>query len=145
MSCNGCLGDSVVPQSLLSFSRTGVFLLGMVFLLATAGITKGEDMQSSDLILIPEPKLSRFVFGGYELDAAATVAHYNALFSGQTAESVIRFLEAAGMTVVYSENPNEISIMMERFVAVFYYRVGLSFVFEQGLFKKAEIWSSGVK
>lgn len=129
----------------LTSSRTKVLALCMVFIAATAGTIKGEDMNSNDLIIVPEPKLSRFVFGGYELDKAATVDHYDKLFSGKTAQEVIRFLEDMGQNVVYSKKPDEISIMLERLVTVFYYRVGLSFTFENGIFKKAEIWSSGVK
>lgn len=124
---------------------TKVLVLCMAFIAATAGTIKGEEINSIDLIIIPEPKLSRFVFGGYELDKAATVNHYDKLFSGKTANEVIRLLEREGKNVVYSENPNEISIMIERFVTIFYYRVGLSFTFDNGEFSKAEIWSSGVK
>ncbi len=120
-------------------------VIALVVIVYASSSAKGNPMNADDLILIPEPTISRFVFGGYDLDKGATVDHYNKLFVGKTAQEVVVFLEGQGQHVSYFEDSNKISIMLERFVLFFYYRVGISFAFEDGMFEETEIWASGVK
>ena len=117
----------------------------VAFMITAVSTASGDNMNANDMIIVPEPKLSRFVFGGYELDKAGTVEHYERMFEGRTAEDVVRFLEERGFHVFYYENPAEIGILLERLVTFFYYRVKINFAFEGGVFESARIGAHGVK
>lgn len=122
---------------------TVLIALGLIFLGVIASVIKGDEMVSNGLILIPEPTLGRFVFGGYTLDEDATADHYNKLFEGKSAEEIIQFLKEQEKRFTFNSD-SEISIILDRLVGFFYYNVGISFIFENGIFLKAEIWSKGV-
>ena len=133
-------------MNLLNYSKVSTTtVVACVFVMYTSCNAKGNPMNAEDLILIPDPTISRFVFGGYDLEKDATVNHYNELFDGKTAREVVLYFEEEGQHVSYFEDPNKISIILERFVLFFYYRVGISFTFEDGVFEKSEIWASGIK
>jgi hypothetical protein len=126
-------------RSLLIVPLVGMGLLDLETALAqeTAPIT-------GDVILVPEPSAWGAVFGGYELDKVTTIAHYDAMFRGHTAEEVIRFLRERGQNPRFVSD-DEISTIVERLVGFVYYRVAFFFRFEDGVYAGAEIWASGIK
>lgn len=88
------------------------------------------------IILVSEPILSQRLVGGYDLDAAATKAHDNALFAGLSAADVIAFSENDGFTVLFYEDSDRISILVRRLVNIFYDTARLVFSSTSGSLSK---------
>lgn len=119
--------------------------LALLCMMAVPVKAEDKTMTRDDLILVPEPTLSQYLFGGYELDSAATEAHYNALFAGKSAADIVAFLESDGFNVLFYDDSDRIGIIVRRLVNFFYYTAKLDFFFEEGQFVEAKVGATGVK
>lgn len=103
-----------------------------------------EPLTAADLVLVPEPSLYSLTFNSYAFDKAATEAHYNEVFAGQTAADIVRLLEENDIFVRY-KSPTRIGFSIDRVMLVFTYGASLNVDFEDGVFVKAEVFSFGAK
>lgn len=128
-----------------SFPISGAFAIFVVLgWLVWTTSAWSDELRQSDLRLLPEPRLSTFLFRGYEPDREGTNAYYDSLFEGKSAEEIVRFLEANGYYVHFPAD-NELFFTVTRRVVFFDYSARVGLIFENGLFKKANVTGWGLK
>lgn len=118
----------------------------LVFFLMQSCVTPiwSNDLNIQDLRLIPDPRLSTFVFGNYEPDRQATNEHYNRLFEGRSATEIIRFLEKNGYYVHFPD-ADALFFTVTKNVILFDYSARVELTFEGGIFSSANVTGWGIK
>ena len=119
-----------------------VILSAVLFLITSAAWS--DALIPRDLKLFPEPRLSTFLFGGYEFDKRATIEHYDQLFAGKTATEIVRFLEIHGYHIFY-DSADEIGFYVINRVVFFDYSARIGLKFEDDIFLETDVVNWGVK
>ena len=138
--CAECL--ECADMVLLLNIRRIFFIYLLILLSATSAWS--DDLNPRDLRLIPEPRLSTFVFETYEFDQQATIDHYNQLFEGRSATEIVHFLESNGYNVRFTDR-NTLQFTVRKNVTFFEYSAYFKLIFDNSVFRSADVYGWGIK
>ena len=138
--CAECL--ECADMVLLLNIRRIFFIYLLILLSATSAWS--DNLNPRDLRLIPEPRLSTFVFGNYQPDRQGTNEHYNQLFEGRSATEIVHFLEENGYYVFFPES-SFLFFTVRKNVIFFDYSARVELEFNNGIFRSADVYGWGIK
>lgn len=120
-----------------------VVLIG-VSTLASAQPSWSESLNAQDLIIIPEPTLSGYLFRDYQPDKEQMVAYYTDLFKDRTATEIIKFLEDNEYFLSFPSD-SEVLFDLSKSLMVMNYKIRVEILFDEGTFKSVKVYGGGIK